>query len=1675
MLIAGAFSDVVAQEREAEAERYRPSTTFIQNLGQWNDRARFRLSSGPMFAWFTDGGLVYDLFGTNGARHVVGWSLVGAKKVRPSGRDRENAYRSWIVGGREIEDVPAYREIVYTDLLPGIGARFTVVGEQLKYDLILSPGADPSSLRMTYRGADGIQIEASGTLTIFTSAGKLSEAPPVAWQEIDGIRVPVEAAFHLDGEVVGIRLGTYDRSHPVVIDPAIRFSTYLGGSRFDEGRGVEVDRERNVYVTGVTRSPDFPTTFGALNRTYDADRADRDLFIGKFSPTGGAMIWGTYVGGGGDDDPIAGIRVGRNGRVFVAGITGSTDFPTTSGTVMSQRRARIDGFVLALDQSEQGTRPVLGWGTYLGGILDDTLAAFDLNSTDNVVVIGHTSSIDFDDLIPDRSPIPVLHPDRMGGSDVFLLELSNDGRSVVTGTYLGGSGDDRAADVVVGFGDRVVATGWTRSDDLRTSSGAVFTARAGLGDAFISKLSSDMTDLDYGTYLGGNADDYIRSAAVDRNGLIYVTGHTESSNYPDNVVLSSPGSWFVTRIDPFVEGAAQLSYSLYLTSNPTDRGVAITVDTLGRATMAGVTSSPTFPIEGNGRSLPGRGGNDLALVRLASDGGSIVQSSVVGGSLDDSPAPQAWLSSLGVLHVTGTTRSQNFPLGRFPFDGRLNTVAGETEPDAFLLAWAFDSIPNLVAPATIFLDTLQCDSVVRDTFYLYNDGDLPLRIEANAFVVEPTKFVLERPARFPNLTVRPGDSVQYVIRYSSTDNGSVENNLLVFTSDPRQGDDSLSIGIRAARFAPAVLALPSQIGFGRVLTCQEKTISLTLFGDQSIPVTVEQPTFTSGGTVFRIESDVAFPLQIPKGGEKQIRLTYSPDLPVSDSDTVVFRIRECAQSILKVRVSGQGEVSELTGLPDSIGFPAVPFCSSERDTVITVSNNKDFDIIVKSTGPAVAGFEIEYPRSLPDTLAPRESVNLIVRFAPPVTGDYDTEALIELDPCDTTLRLRLVGSHPDEIVPVPSVDTLDFGTLQVCRGVRMSTDKTLIVDNPSDSLIQLGAPLLPSSFSACGVPFPMRILPRGQAAFCLIYNPPPGNAHDTVLLAIPYSVGDCFDTMAVVLVGGRSVVELIPDVTTVDLGALDACESFRDTVIVVRNPSVGNIRIDSTHISRGAEVLDPALPIVVPANDSVVIRTRFSPRTSGQVTESIRLFFSAAGCTDSLDLTLTGSAGGIVATTDRDTVLFDPILLCDPPDVSPDTVFVSWTGTSGDEVKVFSLRVAGSDTEFSLVDSASVVGTVIGPGDALPVPLRFSSAAGGVHRDTLEIVVEPCMDTIRVLLSGEVVDPDTRIQITANSFGNTEVRTTRSGRITVWNDSPLRLTLDTILFATLPFMPGAGMPGLPFVLEPGAVVDLPVAFRPEAVGDFVGSVALRFSGACDHVRTVRLTGSGVQSEKEVELCIGGLYGQPGIVGDTVVIQVRAVPDVVLDNPVDLLLRFRFDPARFQFVGTTAGTPDPSALLRGELTIRLSGVTSLPADLPSIRLRLLAGTDPFAVVRLDSAALIAGTGMMPMLCPDSAIVSIANRCFVTGLSFGKYPNRLERPVPNPVSGSVEITFQQLEDAETILRLWDAQGREVLRPLQAPLPGGRYTVRFSVEELPPGLYFYGVQAGSWSAVERMTVNR
>ena len=550
-------------------------------------------------------------------------------------------------------DVPTYAQVTYRDLYAGIDLDLAGRDGALKGTYTVSPGRDPGAIRWRYVGASAPRLEPSGRLDVELGGRRIREAAPVAWQEVGERQRAVEVSYAVgDDGSVAFAIGAYEPSLPLTIDPYLVYSTVIGGSDLDEGRDVAVDAAGNVFITGTTRSQNFPGA-GAPDATYGGPAAASsfgDAFIAKLNPDGNALLYMTYLGGSGEDVADA-IAVDGDGNVYVTGMTRSTDFPTVNaaqaapGGQACSSPPCSDAFVAKLNAAGNA----LVFSTYLGGEKNENSGLLDLGNRStalgialdegrSVYVTGVTESDDF----PANNG---AFTTRAGLADAFLTKLRADGKTVIYSTYLGGSGAEYSGDVAVDAFARAFVTGTTLSGSFPVKGG-VQSSNRGVADAFVAAIDTTLSgaaSLVYSTYLGGSDGDYGMAIAVDSGGSATIAGHTLSRDFPTENPFQatnasagkpSPRDAFVVRLNALGD---RLLYGTYLGGADNDLAYAMKINAQGQAFVAGRTFSDDFPVKDAWQSRRS-GSSDLFVTRLdpgAGGAASLVSSTYFGGAASD--------------------------------------------------------------------------------------------------------------------------------------------------------------------------------------------------------------------------------------------------------------------------------------------------------------------------------------------------------------------------------------------------------------------------------------------------------------------------------------------------------------------------------------------------------------------------------------------------------------------------------------------------------------------------------------------------------------------------------------------------------------------------------------------------------------------------------------------------------------------------------------------------------------------------------------------------------------------------------------------------------------------------------------------------------------------------------
>jgi hypothetical protein len=583
------------------------------------------------------------------------------KECVQEGNNKQGGYYNYFIGNdnsKWASFVGLYGDIAQSEIYKGIDVKYYFDGKSIRYDYIVKPGADLSQLRLKFEGQESMKVNEVGELVIKTSLGEVTNGKLYSYQFNGGNKSEVACKF-VQGEdgTVSLDARGYDKNKELIIDPLVYstflggndddvcsgltidnmgdayltgstssssfptlpgayqktymgnqdifvteinptgselvFSTFVGGSSIDWGNNIVIDAERNVYISGFTYSLDYPITPGAYQ---DINGGNQDNFITKFNPTGSSLIYSTYIGGTADEYCNS-MAIDITGNIYLVGSTHSSNYPVTPGAYQTNYAGGWgDVFVTKLNPSGNG----LVYSTYLGGSDEDEGNSISIDASGNAYVTGTTMSTDYP--ITSGAFQTKYGGGNSWGGDVFVTKLNPKGNSLVYSTYIGGNREDFGQSLVTDIQGNVYLTGGTLSQNFPTTSGAYKTILPqneydNNQDVFVAKLNSAGSSLVYSTYMGGDGNEIGNAITVNKEGDVYLTGTTNSSNYPITpkaYQYTSAGTEdvFVTKLN---SAGSNLLYSTYLGGIVDDEGNAIAIDTKENIYLAGYARSSNFP------------------------------------------------------------------------------------------------------------------------------------------------------------------------------------------------------------------------------------------------------------------------------------------------------------------------------------------------------------------------------------------------------------------------------------------------------------------------------------------------------------------------------------------------------------------------------------------------------------------------------------------------------------------------------------------------------------------------------------------------------------------------------------------------------------------------------------------------------------------------------------------------------------------------------------------------------------------------------------------------------------------------------------------------------------------------------------------------------------------------
>ncbi len=648
--------------------------TLLLNRETEASRAKRAAQKSVVFANAND-----SMIGEEHEYHTLKLRFLGANEnPEMTGEEKLTWNSNYFIGNdpsRWKTDVPNYSKVRCHDLYPGVDMVWYGRQNRLKYDLIIQPGKDISKITLSCIGASGMAVNAAGDLEAETPLGKIVEKKPYSYQEIEGKRKEIAVRYIIrdsSAGTYGFAVESYDSRYPLVIDPELVYSTFLGGTGVEGQTKIAVDASGCMYLAGVTRSLDFPATPGAYNSTI-SDTRFGDIFVTKFDPSGKNILFSTYIHGG-DAEELRQIIVDDTEDIFLAGETRSIDFPRTPGAFSTPFDQNYQRAVFVTKLSKQGNALVYssvfgetlkGWETIYFGLDGYGCAYISAYGTITPTsgCLQETSQDHYGDL-------------RLGQ---FICKLSEDGSRLLYATYYGGTDNVYSLD---GF-----AVDWEGNVLLAGTAGKNFPITAKslcdsiLPPGYLCKINPEGSKLVFSTFLFGENP---RGLTVDKDGFIYLLT-TFGSKFPitPGAYLSSKGIPAILcklcpEGDRFVFSARAFIIGGYLTT-----------DIAGRIFLYGrFDSPPPVTIDAFKQTV-----TDLYFCAVDPTGSSLLYGTYLGGSSNDLPPGGIATDNQGNVYLSGATFSTDFPTTEGAYD-RINNGG-----DAFFCKFSFGLSPTQVEDA----------------------------------------------------------------------------------------------------------------------------------------------------------------------------------------------------------------------------------------------------------------------------------------------------------------------------------------------------------------------------------------------------------------------------------------------------------------------------------------------------------------------------------------------------------------------------------------------------------------------------------------------------------------------------------------------------------------------------------------------------------------------------------------------------------------------------------------------------------------------------------------------------------------------------------------------------------------------------------------------------------------
>jgi Beta-propeller repeat/Abnormal spindle-like microcephaly-assoc'd, ASPM-SPD-2-Hydin len=1225
------------------------SSVFEANQGQADPQVKFMFRGEGYTAFLTSGSMVLSLRPTNLAlipktgdvpstdlprvsSTTMQFRLSGAaQSPAVIGEDQKPGRVNYFIGKDPTKwrtNVPIYARIRYKNVYPGIDLVYHGSGRQIECDFAVSPGANPNRIQFEITGANEIRVDAMGNLLLKTNNGELHFESPVVYQESKGQRVVVDGGYVVnDPTHITFHIADYDPAKPLVIDPVLVYSTYLGGSGTDQPAGIAVDSTGSVYIAGTTNSPDFPlATLGSLPTGVD------HVFVAKLDPTGSNLVYSDYIGGSSQDFGYA-LTLDSANNVYVTGNTRSTDFP-----VVNPYQAALPGVYNGFLTKISANGSALLYSTYLGGNAYDQPSSIAINSAGEVYVAGFASSLNF----PTANAYqPTVSPNEGGFYGVygFVTKFSADGSSLAYSTYLAGNSNvptcaqgtcwPRPFSLIYGIAvdsnDNAYVTGNTNTYNFPATPGAYLTTDFAPLDtmiSFVSKFSSSGS-LVYSTYLYGASGASAQTAAiaVDSSGSAYVTGEAPSDGtFPiTSTTICDPSVYFggcsyafVTKFDPT---GSTLQYSTFL--SPYNGGFphAIALDQNNDAYVLCLTSSTGFSIL-NGIELY-TSPADLLVAEIDPVASTELFGSYLGGSIAEYPAGIA-VDSSGSIYIGGQTLSTDFPVTSAALQ---DTLAGAA--NAFVLKIGPNSAPAFtVTPALLQYSIQQVGTTsTPQTALLRNMGSSPLSISSitvNGDFAETDNCGSSVPAAASCMF-----SVTFTPTGAWTRSGSIQ--VHDDAAGPPHTINLSGIGSGGtAGLAPISLVFSAQpVG----TSSAAQNVTLTNSGNAALNIISIQATGDYAQTN-------TCPATLAPSSGCTVSVTFTPTASGTRSGTLTINDDAYGTPQI-VNLTGTGSAPSApiaTLTPISLVFPGQPVGTSSTAQPISLTNTGNATLNlgnIQTTG------DFAQINNCPATLAPNTSCTINVTFTPKLTGTRNGTLTISDNAQGSPQTVNLTGTGSAPSAPIATLTPISLVFPGQPVGT-YSTAQPVSLTNTGNATLNLGNIQTTGDFAQINN-CPATLAPNTSCTINVTFTPTLNGTRNGTLTISDNTQGS---PQTVNLTGtGSAFSAPIATLTPTSLVFLGQPVGTSSTVQAVTLTNTGNATLNITKIQlTGDYAQTNTCPATLAASANCAINVTFTPTASETRIGTLTISDNVQGSPQVVTIAGTGADFSLASSPGSDTL-----------------------------------------------------------------------------------------------------------------------------------------------------------------------------------------------------------------------------------------------------------------------------------------------------------------------------------------------------------------------------------------------------------------------------------------------------